>query len=725
MWKNNRNLVFAIALLAASAAASIAQEAKYIAVLKSNATQEEKAAACRHLARIATKEAVPTLASLLDDEKLSHMARYALETIPDPSVDDALRDALGKLKGRPLLGVIGSLGVRRDAKAVDAIAGLLAGSDAATAQAAARSLGNIGTPAAAKALEGALTDATGANQLAICEGLFRCAEALPAQGHGSQSQAIYDRLGELKSAPQQVRVAALRGAILARGKAGVPLLLEAIRGSDYALTAAAARTAMEIRGPEVTAALANELSKLPLDKKVLIVNTLGYRGDASAGPALLAVASKGPEAVRLVAIQNLTHLGYAPALPLLAELSLAEEGGLAAAARTCLSNFPGEKADAAILAMLAHRDAKIRSLAVQMIGQRNVPGSTAMVLKAADDADAAVRSAAFKALRNQAGAADLPALLNVLVKARSSADIEAAENVLTALCARESKPAGGNVLITKAVYGDLPAGRSANVTRKVRTLVKAGTLAIDASNENFGDPADGRVKKLRIDYSVNGVKTSKTVREGETLTVTSTSTPPAIVAAICGAIQDARGAAKLALLQSLRTAGGPKALQTVQVAMADSDPQVNDRALHILCDWPTPDAVPLIAELLKAPPTRTIKVLALRGLARLAPQADSPDAKKVEVLGSAMATADGDEEKQVVLSALGNVATLDSLMLVAAHLDNPVLREAACVAAVGIAEKLTLGHDARVTTVMKRVAELTASKELAARAKAVAGKEKK
>ena len=47
------------------------------------------------------------------------MARYALETIPDPSVDDALRDALGKLKGRPLLGVIGSLGVRRDAKAVD------------------------------------------------------------------------------------------------------------------------------------------------------------------------------------------------------------------------------------------------------------------------------------------------------------------------------------------------------------------------------------------------------------------------------------------------------------------------------------------------------------------------------------------------------------------------------------------------------------------------------
>ena len=72
---------------------SFAQEAKLIAVLKSGATQEEKSAACRQLARVATKQSVPVLASLLGDEKLSHMARYALETIRDPSVDDALRDA--------------------------------------------------------------------------------------------------------------------------------------------------------------------------------------------------------------------------------------------------------------------------------------------------------------------------------------------------------------------------------------------------------------------------------------------------------------------------------------------------------------------------------------------------------------------------------------------------------------------------------------------------------
>src|ERR1039458_7304995 len=63
------------------------QVAKLCAVLRSDAPQKEKADACRELARIGTKEAVAPLAALLPDEKLSHMARYGLETIPDAAVD--------------------------------------------------------------------------------------------------------------------------------------------------------------------------------------------------------------------------------------------------------------------------------------------------------------------------------------------------------------------------------------------------------------------------------------------------------------------------------------------------------------------------------------------------------------------------------------------------------------------------------------------------------------
>jgi len=632
MWKNHKNLISTFVLLIATAVPSFAQEAKLIAVLKSAASVQEKSAACRQLARVATKQSVPVLASLLGDEKLSHMARYAMETISDPSVDEALRSALGELQGRPRLGVIGSLGVRRDAKAVDAIAKLLAGTDTETSQAAARALGNIGTPEAAQALEAAVTGASGANQLLVYEGLLRCAEAMPAQG-----QAIYDRLRGLTQAPPQVRAAALRGVILTGGTAGIPLMLEAIRGSDGALTAAAVRAAMELSKPEVTAALCDELVRLPADKRILLVTTLGYRGDASAGPALLVLASNGPTAVRLAAVHNLTHLGYAPALPMLAKLSLAGDSELAAAARTCLSNFPGKDADATILAMLEHKDAKVRSLAVQMIGQRNIAGSSSRVLRAAEDAEETVRLAAFKVLLHQASAADLSALLNLLVKARSAADVRAAESALSALCARESKSASGN-----------------------------------------------------------------------------------IVDAICRTLPRARGEAKLALLRSLRTAGGPKALETIRAAMADNDPQVRDNVLHILCDWATPDALPQIIDLVASPPTPTIKVLALRGLVRLAPQSDEPE--KFDVLKKAMAMADRDEERQLILSALGSVPSTEAIELAATHLDNPVLREEACVAAVTIAEKIPGSRDSsRVAAVMKKVAKLTTNKELAARANAVLG----
>jgi HEAT repeat protein len=727
-----KNLILTLgAVLLLMAVADAADEAQLISVLQSGASQKDKADACRELAHVGTAKAVPVLAALLGDEKLSHMARYALEPIRDPAVDAALREALGKLKGMPLVGVIGSLGVRRDAKAVDALAKLLADPDAEVAQAAARALGKIGTVEAAKAIEVALAGTSGTKQFDFCDGLFRCAEALAAQGQGAQAQAIYERLRGLPQAPQQVRAGALRGAILIHKKEGMPLLLdaiqlllEAIRGDDYVLTAAAARAAIELPGPEVTAALADELPKLPADKQILLINTLGYRGDASASPALLALAAKGPDAVRLAAIRNVTHLGHAPALTLLAELSLSGEGDLASAARECLGNFPGKEADATIAGMLAHKDAKVRSLAVEMIGQRKGGPLAASLLKAAGDEDQSVRLAALKALRDQAGLAELPALLGILVKARSAAETQAAESALGALCGRNSGPASGNVVIVKAEYGDLPSGRSADVTEKVAALVKAGSLAVEASNGNFGDPANGVVKKLRVDYTVNGVPASRTVAENDTLTLTATSTPPAIVDAICGAMGGAQGEAKLALLRALRTAGGPKALETVKAAAADNDAQVKDTALRALCEWSTADALPAVAELLKSPPTRTIKVLALRGFVRLVPQQDAPDAKKLASLQEAMTMADRDEEKRLVLSALGNVPTAEALAVVASHLDNAALKEEACLAAVAIAEKIGPGRAADVTATMKRVAKLTGNKKLAARAQAVARKAK-
>jgi HEAT repeat protein len=191
-------------------------ETELIALLKSDAPRQEKAGACRRLALIGTRESVPVLARLLGDEALGHMARYALEPIPDPAVDDALREALGQLKGRPLVGVIGSIGVRRDAQAVERLAGLLKDRDTEVAQAAAKSLGRIGTAPAVKALEDGLADAPPANRPAFHEGLFRGAEALAARGQTADALAVYDRLARAEAPPQVRDGAAHKARILSQ-----------------------------------------------------------------------------------------------------------------------------------------------------------------------------------------------------------------------------------------------------------------------------------------------------------------------------------------------------------------------------------------------------------------------------------------------------------------------------------------------------------------------------
>ena len=120
----NRKLTITIlaAAFLASPALTFAADARsggeLITVLKSaDASLKDRNDACRELATIGDPKAIPVLVGLLGDEKLSHMARYALEPIKDASVDTALRDAMGKLKGDLQIGVINSIGVRRDEKA--------------------------------------------------------------------------------------------------------------------------------------------------------------------------------------------------------------------------------------------------------------------------------------------------------------------------------------------------------------------------------------------------------------------------------------------------------------------------------------------------------------------------------------------------------------------------------------------------------------------------------
>lgn len=121
--------------------------AKLVEILRDpKASIYAKAKACQRLAVSGDHSAVPALAALLTDPQLSHYARYALEPMPDPAAAEALRAALGKVKGRLLVGVINSLGQRRDAQSVEALGKLLDDPDREVAEAASAALARIRPP---------------------------------------------------------------------------------------------------------------------------------------------------------------------------------------------------------------------------------------------------------------------------------------------------------------------------------------------------------------------------------------------------------------------------------------------------------------------------------------------------------------------------------------------------------------------------------------------------
>jgi len=198
------------------AAAQKALEMRLAAALKSDVPQAAKDFLCRKLSLIGSAACVPTVAGLLTDEKLSHMARYALERIPGPEAVGAMRDALPKVKGKQKVGVINSLGVRRDKQSTAALVALLGDSDQQIAGAAAAALGAIGTPETAKALADFQDKAPDALKLVAADAYLACAEALLADGNKADALAIYKAL--TKSKIKHVRLAAMRGRLAAAGK---------------------------------------------------------------------------------------------------------------------------------------------------------------------------------------------------------------------------------------------------------------------------------------------------------------------------------------------------------------------------------------------------------------------------------------------------------------------------------------------------------------------------
>ena len=110
----------------------------------------------------------------------------------NPEAGAALRAALPKVQGKLLVGLIGSIGVRRDPEAVNALGGLASDNDPLVATTAMAALGQIGTEAAVRALDAARIPASLSRNLARAR--MAAAGHLARAGQSAPAVAIFRSL---------------------------------------------------------------------------------------------------------------------------------------------------------------------------------------------------------------------------------------------------------------------------------------------------------------------------------------------------------------------------------------------------------------------------------------------------------------------------------------------------------------------------------------------------
>jgi HEAT repeat protein len=641
-------------------------EARLLATLQSPAaTRDCKDWVCRQLRQAGSAESVDALAPLLADKELATVARLALQSIPGPKVDAALRNALAGLEGDLKIGVILSIGARRDPQAVPLLLPLIGNPQ--LADAALHALGQIGSAEALRGLQGAKVPKRSA--AAALHARLLCAERMAAEGQAAEAAKVYaDVYGMAQD--RSLKAAALRGMAIADKASAVPVLLTALRGQDRSLRLAAARVACELGGTEILGPILANLALLPGEVQVSI---LGLVDDKSALPAVLKAAKSEDPAVRVAALGALGRLGDASCVTLLLGVSATDPGEAREAARRSLRLLRGNQVDELLVGAARRGEPGARREAIGALAARGAASAVPILLETAADAASGVSAEALVALAVLAEARHLPAMVKLLVEAKAEGVRGDVERALIAACQRiEDKEAAAS-----AVIAALP-GPSAGVRCSlVRVLARTpGAKSLSALRAAAGD-AEPSVKDAAIRGlaewpdpaaidDLAAIARSAASQAHKVLALRglvrlvalpSDRPAPESVKLLAEALAlSGRAEEKKLVLAALAELNHPKALEVAVSCLADKELEVEAatavvkiaRSVQRTDAEAAAAAVRKVLEVCKSPAARQVAegaMVVLGGMVNIAPQgiASSPDGlEKDGAAGGDQAAIDGD-----------------------------------------------------------------------------------
>ncbi|MBQ9371984.1 MAG: hypothetical protein IJU03_07325 [Thermoguttaceae bacterium] len=572
-----------------------------------------KNVAVKRLAIYGTPKSIPALVAMLPNEKLNFNARFALEAMPFPEVDDALAKAAKELSGPQLVGVVDTIGVRAKPESVKLLKELLADAKEPVLQKAIyAALGMIATKDAGDALLDAAKSADKLEFLAA-RGL---GDALLDVADATKDAAYYDAVIE-GAFPKFEKDAAFYRAVILRSD--VEKVVETIKGGDASASDAALKTVREF-APDASAKLAEALVKgldsFPADRQQYVLRALGdLKADAAkdvAFPALKSAATSESLELQLAAIKALTK--YADRLENVAFTQGADKfesaplfdakvalGVALQKAKPALFENPTA---GALVDDLSEKDALVQ---LKIIELARVKSAAKTLVKIAETKTGALRDAALAALSEIVELDDLDLLVQAL---NGETDDQKVDWLLRAACTR------------------LPREDCA---AKVADIFEKADLE----------------QKIKI-------------------------------------------------LPLLKQIGGAVALNAVANACNSGD--TVDKATQILGEWNTPEDAEQVAAICLAIAQQATDAKyhsrGIRGYVRVARQFDLPVARKIEMCKIAFDAAKRAEDKALIFEVFKRNIVAENVAAALEYVKYPEYKDAACDAAVTVAEKIRVSQPA-------------------------------
>ncbi len=491
-----RPAVFLIAIVTTlpSVVHASAEEDQAIAVLKSGAVPAKKEQACKTLKRIGTARSVPALAALLTDWPLGQWAIDALETMPCPQADRAIRDALPVVVPQARAAIADALGRRKNPDAVPDLIRLLNNGKPTVAVAAATALGRIGGEDAVNALKRAQGSAKPRLRVAIRDALLDWAEHLIAGGKHPEAASLYKEIAASDPLPH-VRAAAFRGRVRCAGDRAVSIVVDALKGSDEVAQAVSIEFVRSFEGTDATKAFAAALSQTPAKVQVALLDALGQRKDTAALDAVLSAAKSNDASVRVAALQAIQELGSVSQLPLLAEALTTGADPEKAAARRAIKYLRRGDVAKTLIEMIKTARPEMKVALISTLPSRGATQASDMLLEMTKTEPEPVRVAAIQAMRKLADESQAEALLELILDARSDEARAAALETFVYVAARsERHDALASMALTKTSDAGVPA--KCTLLRAAARL--GGPGAVDALRDASKD-SDPQVRGVAIE----------------------------------------------------------------------------------------------------------------------------------------------------------------------------------------------------------------------------------